>query len=111
MIGDVTDIGVPAAMVMATTRSVFKATAERFISPGQVLKRTNDQLVPDIPRNMFVTFLNIVLDPDNGKIVYANAGHNLPYLCSKDNVSELRATGMLLGLMPDTEYEEKEACI
>lgn len=111
VIGDVTDKGVPAAMVMATTRSVFRATAERYISPGQVLKRTNELLVPDIPHNMFVTCLYIVLNPVSGEMVYANAGHNLPYLYAGNEIIELRATGMPLGLMPGMEYEEKEAVI
>ena len=111
VIGDVTDKGVPAAMVMATTRSVLRATAERYQSPGQVLERTNDLLVPDIPHNMFVTCMYIVLDPVSGEIVYANAGHNLPYKNCSEGICELRATGMPLGLMPGMAYEEKHDAI
>jgi len=111
VIGDVTDKGVPAAMVMATTRSVLRATAERYQSPGQVLERTNDLLVPDIPHNMFVTCMYIVLDPVSGEIVYANAGHNLPYKNCSEGICELRATGMPLGLMPGMAYEEKQDAI
>jgi len=111
VIGDVTDKGIPAAMVMATTRSVLRANAEHYISPGLVLERTNEQLVPDIPRNMFVTCLYVLLDPFTGKIVYANAGHNLPYKNCPDGVCELRATGMPLGLMPGMNYEEKQDSI
>ena len=111
VIGDVTDKGVPAAMVMATTRSVLRAVAERLQSPGQVLERTNDLLVPDIPHNMFVTCMYIVLDPVSGEIVYANAGHNLPYKNCSEGICELRATGMPLGLMPGMAYEEKHDAI
>jgi serine phosphatase RsbU (regulator of sigma subunit) len=58
---------------------------------------------------MFVTCLYAVLDPANGRLRYANAGHNLPYVATADGVTELRATGMPLGAMPDMTYEENEA--
>ena len=63
MIGDVTDKGVPAAMVMAATTSVLRASAQRLIEPGAVLARVNDSLCPDIPENMFVTCFYGVLEP------------------------------------------------
>jgi serine phosphatase RsbU (regulator of sigma subunit) len=109
--GDVTDKGVPAALVMASTRSIIRAEAERLLSPTKVLERTNDLLFPDIPPHMFVTCLYAVLDPASGKVQYANAGHNLPYVRTEDGVLELRATGMPLGLMPGSKYEEKEATL
>ena len=49
VIADVTDKGVPAALVMATTRSIIRARAEHLESPGQVLAEVNDLLFPDIP--------------------------------------------------------------
>jgi serine phosphatase RsbU (regulator of sigma subunit)/anti-sigma regulatory factor (Ser/Thr protein kinase) len=106
--GDVTDKGVPAALVMATTRSVLRAAAERFSSPGRILAQANDLICPDIPQNMFVTCLCIVMDPSNGLIRLANAGHNLPYKCTPGGVVEMRATGMPLGLLPGMKYEETQ---
>jgi serine phosphatase RsbU (regulator of sigma subunit)/anti-sigma regulatory factor (Ser/Thr protein kinase) len=111
VIGDVTDKGVPAALVMAATRSVLRAAAQRLVSPAAVLERVNEATCGDIPRNMFVTCLYAVLDPASGRIVYANAGHNPPYVHTLDGVAELRATGMPLGLMPGVRYDEKEARI
>lgn len=111
LVADVTDKGVPAAMVMATSRSILRAVAERLIDPGEVLARVNNLLHPDIPPKMFVTCLYLVIDPQSGKICYANAGHNLPYLRTTDGVIELRATGMPLGLLPGMEYEQKEVTI
>ena len=107
IIADVTDKGVPAALVMATTRSILRAAAERLVYPGEVLKRTNDLLHPDIPPKMFVTCLYALLDPATGHMHYANAGHDLPYLQRENGVEELRATGMPLGLMPEMDYEQK----
>ncbi len=108
VVGDVTDKGVPAALVMATTRSILRGAAQRFASPGPILEYTNDMLSDDIPPNMFVTCLYAMLDPGTGRLVFANAGRDLPYRKSAAGVEELRATGMPLGLMPGMKYDERE---
>jgi serine phosphatase RsbU (regulator of sigma subunit)/anti-sigma regulatory factor (Ser/Thr protein kinase) len=110
-VGDVTDKGVPAALVMARTHSVLRAEASRSDSPGAILARANELLVPEMPANMFVTCLFAILEPATGRIVLANAGHNLPYVRTEGGVVELRATGMPLGLMPAVRYEETEGVI
>jgi serine phosphatase RsbU (regulator of sigma subunit) len=107
--GDVTDKGIPAALVMATTHSILRGDAPGLVSPGAMLERANDRLYPDIPAHMFVTCLYAVLEPASGRLRYANAGHNLPYMATVDGVTELRATGMPLGAMPGMTYEENEA--
>ena len=111
VIGDVTDKGVPAALVMATTRSILRSIAHASISPGKVLEQANDLLHPDIPPKMFVTCLYAILDPVSGHLEYANAGHDLPHWRHNGKVTELRATGMPLGLMPEMFYEEKEVTL
>jgi len=112
VIGDVTDKGVPAALLMATTRSVLRAVAQRVVKPGQVLERVNEIIYQDIPPKMFVTCLYALLDPETGQLLYANAGHDLPYHRHQmGGVTELRATGMPLGLMPGMKYEEKETTL
>jgi serine phosphatase RsbU (regulator of sigma subunit)/anti-sigma regulatory factor (Ser/Thr protein kinase) len=108
VVGDVTDKGVPAALVMATTRSILRSSAQKFETPGAVLEQANNLLCPDIPPKMFVTCLYGILDPQTGRLQYANAGHDLPYHRHADTVEEMRATGMPLGLMPGMRYEEKE---
>jgi serine phosphatase RsbU (regulator of sigma subunit)/anti-sigma regulatory factor (Ser/Thr protein kinase) len=110
-VGDVTDKGVPAALVMARTHSILRAEASRLTSPGEILARANDLLVPEMPARMFVTCLFAVLDPPTGRIVIANAGHNLPFVRTGGELRELRATGMPLGLMPAMRYEEVEGTI
>jgi serine phosphatase RsbU (regulator of sigma subunit)/anti-sigma regulatory factor (Ser/Thr protein kinase) len=110
-VGDVTDKGVPAALVMARTHSVLRAEANRSDSPGVILARANELLVPEMPARMFVTCLFAVLDPATGRIVLANAGHNLPYVRTNEGVIELRATGMPLGLMAGIVYDETEGTI
>ena len=110
-IGDVTDKGVPAALVMASTRAVLRGSARRMLPPGEALKRTNELLLPEIPRHMFVTCLYAILDPRTGVFQFANAGLNLPVGCHDGSVRELRATGMPLGLLEDMDYEEHTATI
>jgi serine phosphatase RsbU (regulator of sigma subunit)/anti-sigma regulatory factor (Ser/Thr protein kinase) len=110
-VGDVTDKGVPAALVMARTHSILRAEASRSDSPGEILARANALLVPEMPARMFVTCLFAILEPATGRIVLANAGHNLPYVRTGAGVVELRATGMPLGLLPDIVYEETEGVI
>jgi anti-sigma regulatory factor (Ser/Thr protein kinase) len=111
VIGDVTDKGVPAALVMASTRSIIRSVALSESSPGKVLARVNDLLCPDMPPKMFVTCLYAVLDPQSGQLVFANAGHNVPYCRCVGGVSELRARGMPLGLLPGSVYDENTATV
>jgi serine phosphatase RsbU (regulator of sigma subunit)/predicted ester cyclase len=108
VVGDATGKGVPAALVMASARSMLRALAQASNSPGEVLRRVNDALVTDIPPNMFVTCFYAILDPKSATLSYANAGHDLPYLWRGGDADELRATGMPLGLMPGMSYEQKE---
>jgi serine phosphatase RsbU (regulator of sigma subunit)/anti-sigma regulatory factor (Ser/Thr protein kinase) len=111
VVGDVTDKGVPAALVMAATRSVLRASAQRLVDPGAVLERVNDHLCPDMPEKMFVTCLYGVLEPSTGRFRFANAGHDLPYVKTAHGSEELRARGMPLGLMPGMSYEERETVL
>ena len=76
------------------------------------MERVNDSLVTDIPPNMFVTCFYAILEPERGRLLYANAGHDLPYLRRRNgDAQELRARGMPLGLMPGTDYEEKQTTL
>ncbi len=108
-VGDVTDKGVPAAMVMAATRSLLRAAGESLRDPGAILAQVNTLLHGDIPSRMFVTCLYGILDPRTGELRFANAGHNLPFLRGADGTVELRATGMPLGLLPGMRYDETRA--
>jgi serine phosphatase RsbU (regulator of sigma subunit)/ketosteroid isomerase-like protein len=111
VVGDATGKGVPAALVMASARSMLRAVAQASDSPGDVLRRVNDPLATDIPPNMFVTCFYAILDPKSGSLTYANAGHDLPYLHRDGEAEELRARGMPLGLMAGMSYEEGEASL
>ncbi len=111
VIGDVTDKGVPAAMVMAASRTLLRSTAQRLVAPGAVLEEVNELLCPDMPEKMFVTCLYAVLERQTGRLTFANAGHNLPYVATAEGGAELCARGMPLGLLPGMGYEEREAIL
>ena len=112
-VGDATGKGTPAALAVSATSSMLRAVAQGFgsSSPGEVLSRVNETLLARIPSNMFVTCFYAILDPDSGRLSYANAGHDLPYLHHSGDCEELRARGMPLGLMPGMSYEEGEASL
>jgi steroid delta-isomerase-like uncharacterized protein len=112
-VGDATGKGVPAALVMSTTCGMLRLAAQSSSSsPGEMLQRVNEALFANIPPNMFVTCFYAILDPKSGRLSYANAGHDLPYLWhGGGETEELRARGMPLGLMPGMSYEEKKGAL
>jgi serine phosphatase RsbU (regulator of sigma subunit)/ketosteroid isomerase-like protein len=113
VVGDATSKGVPAALVMSTTLGMLQlaALALACSSPGEVLERVNEALFTRIPANMFVSCFYAILEPGSGRLTYANAGHDLPYLHRNGYAEELRARGMPLGLMSKMRYEEKETIV
>jgi len=114
VVGDATGKGVPAALVMSTTCGMLRVAAQTLgsSSPGEVLEHVNETLVARIPPNMFVTCFYAILEPKSGRLLYANAGHDLPYLRRRSgDAEELRARGMPLGLMPQMGYEEKQTIL
>src|SRR5215210_5103485 len=88
---------------------MLRLAAQGLSSPAEMLQRVNEALYPSIPANMFVTCFYAILDPKNGSLTFANAGHDLPYLRRRGGgCEELRARGMPLGLMSGMSYEQKE---
>jgi PAS domain S-box-containing protein len=113
VVGDASGKGMPAALVMASTRSVLRTVAQRGgVAPEEMLAEANEILYPDNPPNMFVTCFYGILEPESGRLIYANAGHDLPYVRHGDgDAVKLRARGMPLGLMPGMSYEQKETIL
>jgi serine phosphatase RsbU (regulator of sigma subunit)/anti-sigma regulatory factor (Ser/Thr protein kinase) len=112
VLGDVTGKGIPAALVMTAARTMLRTAAQQQPAPGEVFARVNDLLCADIPTGMFVTCFYALLEPISGRLHFANAGQDLPYLRHEDgSIGELYATGMPLGLMPGTRYDEGAAML
>jgi sigma-B regulation protein RsbU (phosphoserine phosphatase) len=108
VIADVTDKGMPAALFMALTRSIVRASIAGASSPAQGIARANRLICDDSTRGMFVTLFYALLDPATGALTYVNAGHNPPLLYQADRgqLTELTLTGMALGVEPDTSFEQ-----
>src|SRR5215510_4383059 len=80
VIGDVSGKGVPAAIFMAMSRTLLKATALAGARPAECLQRVNRVLCLDNSSEMFVTVFYGIFDTRTGAIEYGNGGHNPPYL-------------------------------
>ena len=108
VMADVSGKGVPAAFFMAIARTVMRAAAARHPTPGPCLQEVNDAICEQNPQDLFVTLFYGILDPDSGEFVYANAGHNPPFVVKRPgDVSPLPMTGgMAVGVMPGMPYDE-----
>jgi phosphoserine phosphatase RsbU/P len=106
-IGDVTGKGVPAALYMAVTRTLLRATASRGLRPHECLAAANEALFEDIDAAMFVTCFHAVLDTRTGVVEFSNAGHNPPYVLRADGRVETteEAGGFMLGAFPGAVYD------
>ena len=107
IIGDVSGKGIAAALLMAVSKTLLKATALKGIPSDSILTEVNKIVAEDSPSNMFVTVFYGVLDTRNGAFEYSNAGHNNPYLISAEGeATPLKDVGgLILGAMKDVEYE------
>jgi serine phosphatase RsbU (regulator of sigma subunit) len=107
-IADVADKGMPAALFMALTRTLVRAAVLELDSPADVLRRVNDQLLPDTQQGMFVTAVYGVLDTSLGTFTYVNAGHNPPFwVKSNGAVEKLTRTAVALGVMEQPSMQER----
>lgn len=105
-IGDVSGKGVPAALFMAVTKTLLKATAHGKSKPDEVLAHLNDELCRDNTSCMFVTLFNAILNVRTGQLEYSNGGHNLPYRISNGRVQSLENTkGMVLGALEGASFD------
>ncbi len=111
VIGDATDKGMAAALLMATTGTMLRTAAQGTTSPAEVLTQVNDLLYETIPAGMFATCFYTILELSSGRLRYANAGHDWPYQRQVGSLAELAATGMPLGMLPGARYDEHEVLL
>jgi len=111
VIADVADKGIPAAILMAVSRTTIRATALSGRQPAEALSRASQLMLQDSQADMFLTAFYAVIDPANGQLVYANGGHNHPLLLrsTERTVEELSAPGIVLGMLPDVQLENCDA--
>jgi sigma-B regulation protein RsbU (phosphoserine phosphatase) len=108
VIADVSDKGPPAALFMALTRSIVRASAPHSPSAAEGIARANRLICADSTGGMFVTLFYALLDPETGEITYVNAGHNPPLLYRRglEVPTPLVRTGMALGVLEDAPFQQ-----
>ena len=109
VIADVSDKGMPAALFMALTRSIVRASVGHAPSPADGIAHANRLICADSTSGMFVTLFYALLILATGEITYVNAGHNPPllYRADQDQLAELTRTGMALGVVVDSPFEQR----
>ena len=111
-IGDVAGKGVPAALVMAVARSMFRSASMTYVSPKLIVESINRSVCQSNDSFMFVTLFMGVLDLANGRLLYTNAGHEPPVLVGGAHTRFLNANNNIpLGLRPDWEYTEQRSIV
>ncbi len=104
-IGDVSGKGVPAALVMSVTQSLFRAISAHETNPSKIVISMNNSMSENNESNMFITFFCGILDLTTGLLRYCNAGHNPPML----NTEKLPVLpNFPLGVMPGMVFQEQE---
>ncbi len=107
-IGDVSGKGVPASLVMAVARSLFRTISSHEMSPARIVTMMNDSMSEMNENNMFITMFCGVLDLKNGHLRYCNAGHNAPVLLNDSKQMLPVVPNLPLGVMPGMVFKEQE---
>ena len=109
ILGDVSDKGVPAALFMAKTVTLYTRALRDKLSPGQTFSMMNDILAENNDACMFVTALCGTIDLKTGSVVMSNAGHMDPFIKDSKNTRQHEVKGATaLGLMDAVEYPDDE---
>ena len=110
-VGDVSGKGVPASLVMAVTRSLFRNISAHVAEPDEIVRTLNNAMAEGNDTNMFVTLFVGVLDLATGLLEYCNAGHNYAMLIG-NLVSTLPCDPNLpIGVMPDMTFTKQQLTI
>ena len=106
LVGDVSGKGVPAALFMAVTKTLLKASSSRSMPVSRMIAHVNDELCEQTDSGMFVSVLYAHLNTRTGAVEFCNAGHPIPYLLGADHsVRPLAGTkDVALGAMSALDY-------
>ena len=110
VIADVSGKGVPAALFMMVSKIVLRHNLQHGLSPAEALNKANDELAEHNVHDMFVTCLCGILNIKTGQLVYANAGHEKPFIKHEGGNFEVAniKSGFVLAGMPGYKYQNFE---
>ncbi len=108
VIADVSGKGIPAAIFMAVSRTLIRATGIRGGDPADCLTYANRLLSAESVDCMFVTVFYGILDVQSGEMVYCNAGHNSPFILKKNGevISLPVSTNPMVGAVDGITYQQ-----
>ncbi|MDE2782999.1 MAG: SpoIIE family protein phosphatase [Gemmatimonadota bacterium] len=106
VMADVSGKGVPAALFMMVSRTLMKGTAIGEPDPTKALAEVNQLLVESNEEAMFVTLFYASFDPSSGRLMFANGGHNLPYVIRQNGeVQQIDCeSGVVLAVLPGFDF-------
>lgn len=109
VIADVTDKGMPAALFMASTKNIIRASAGSCDKISEEIAKANRLIEVESNDRMFVSLVYACLDLASGTMTYVNAGHNPPlyYSARKKEIFQLERTGMWLGVDPNNQFTQE----
>ncbi len=108
-IGDVSGKGIPASLVMAITRTLFRTISNTVNTPAQIVSQLNNAITENNDSDMFVTFYAGEIDLTSGKMTFCNAGHNAPIIIGKDGEAIYQEVecNLPLGVIRDYDYKSQ----
>ncbi len=112
VIADVSGHNIGASLIMGWTRTFIQAKARDIQSASETLGALNEFFYEDLTRaELFITMFYLKFNPATRKFSFASAGHNPPLIlrAKADNCQRLDAEGLILGVMPKVDFEEKWA--
>ena len=105
VIADVADKGIPAALYMALSKTLIHTIATEQIDPARTFEKVNKLLISETSADLFVSAFYTIWEPELGRLVYSNAGHNPPLLFTPESAGSLiRDHGIVLGVEADAKY-------
>jgi sigma-B regulation protein RsbU (phosphoserine phosphatase) len=106
-IADVVGKGIPAALLMSNLQAALRAFATGAASPADICHQVNRILCGHIAEGRFISFVYCLVDGEDSRVTYANAGHYPPILVRADgSVERLDVGGAVLGVFPEGAYEQ-----
>lgn len=109
-IGDVSGKGIPASLLMAVCRNLFRTVAGQGLNPSQIVKNINDTMGESNESGMFITLFVGMIDLDSGRMTYCNAGHNPPVIVNRQGQASFMelVPNVPAGVFEGLDYEQQE---
>jgi sigma-B regulation protein RsbU (phosphoserine phosphatase) len=111
IVADVSGKGITAALVMASVATAFSIFTRSDPTPAELLREINQTLAPRTAPTKFVTMVVGILDPANGNVQFANAGHVAPLLIGRAGVRTLDSTDLVVGLIAQARYRDQQIAL